>query len=256
MKKFTFPTLSLLVILAVGQGSNLQAQALTLTPAETTMQTVASKGKFLFVLFWKADDAATSQVRTALGKGLANYQSRAEWTAVNISTPAEKPLVDRYDLTRAPMPMVMVFAPNRAVTGAFPLKLTEANIQQALVSPATAKLFKALQSKKLALLYFHPGQQVEMPTGIRQFLATKNYRSVTEVIPVSLTAQEEQGLLEQMQINPTTGQPVTVFMAPPGVMLGRFEGQITAAALTNALKTSSAGCCPGGKCGPNGCCPK
>src|SRR5208283_2699955 len=59
-------------------------------------------------------------------------------------------------LSRAPMPLVLAVAPNGAVTGAIPLKLTEAQVGQAFVSPIAAQCLKAVQSRKLVLLCVQP----------------------------------------------------------------------------------------------------
>jgi hypothetical protein len=103
---------------------------------------------------------------------------------VRVTDPAEKALVDQYAVSRAPMPLILTVAPNGAVTGGFPSKLTEAQVMQAFVSPAVAQCLKAVQARKLVLLCVQPTPGVALPQGVRGFQADPQYRTATEVVTV------------------------------------------------------------------------
>src|SRR4051794_30224557 len=83
----------------------------TATPAVTPAP------KFTFILFWKENNAATQGMTESLKRAVAQRSQGAEWTSVNIADGAQRPLVDRYHVERAPMPMVLCIAPNGAITG-------------------------------------------------------------------------------------------------------------------------------------------
>src|SRR3712207_6359469 len=128
-------------------GSNAAAvgrevRVATATPA------AGQPAKFRFILFWKEDDQATRAMAEALKNGLAQRAERAEWTAINVKDPAQRPVVDRYRVERAPMPMVLCVAPNGAITGGIRGQVIEAAAEGALVTPGKGEAAGACQYKR------------------------------------------------------------------------------------------------------------
>ena len=74
-------------------------------------------------MFYKTNDAATQTMSATLKEGLATRAESAMTAHVQVGPPAEKALVDRFDVSRAPMPMTIAVAPNGAITGMFAQKL-------------------------------------------------------------------------------------------------------------------------------------
>ncbi len=64
----------------------------------------------------------------------------------------------------------------------------------------------------------------------------------------------EAAFLKDLRVDPKTTDRVTVLMAPPAAVVGTFTGEVTKEQLVAKLKAAQSGCCPGGKCGPGGCC--
>jgi hypothetical protein len=232
-------------------------------PAETSsasrglaaLDAAARGGQYLFVLFWKEDDDATRAVRQTLTDAVARRGGRSLVVAVRVTDPAEKPVVDRYGVSRSPMPLVLAVAPNGAVTGAFAVKLTERDIARAFVSPAQAGCMKAVQARKLALLCVLPGADASaVPAGVREFQVDARFGPATELVTLRAGDAAEAGFLSALRIDPGTQVPVTALLAPPGRLLGAFAGPVSKQQLVEKV-TAPQGCCPGGKCGPGGCCP-
>ncbi len=71
---------------------------------------------------------------------------------MNIAETSEKAIVDKFDLERAPMPLVLAIAPNGAITGGFPTKFEEQQLLDAFATPGTEKLIKSLQNGKLVFV--------------------------------------------------------------------------------------------------------
>ena len=106
------------------------------------MDAAARDGKYLFLFFWKAND---EQSRTMYGAFQSTMNKWAESTnsiGVKITDPNEKAVVDKFGVSRAPMPLVVALAPNGAVTKAFPIKFDEQQLREGFVSPCTAKCLK------------------------------------------------------------------------------------------------------------------
>ena len=72
-----------------------------------------TRPKFTFILFWKENNPATQGMTEALKRPSRKRSQRAEWTSVNITDPAQRAIVERYHVERAPMPMVLCVAPQR-----------------------------------------------------------------------------------------------------------------------------------------------
>ena len=103
------------------------------TPAET-----AAQSKFTFLLFFREENANTQRMTGELTAALANHGDRADWRALNFIDPASRDLVERYQLGRAPMPLVVCVAPNGAITGAMAGKVTAKQVDASLVTPTIA----------------------------------------------------------------------------------------------------------------------
>ena len=159
------------------------AQAQTPSPSagQAALDAAAQKQQYLFVLFHKKYDDATQAMKRTLQTALAKQGSRAGSVVVWTDDPTEKPLIDRWGLSRTPMPIVLAVAPNGAVTGGFPLKLTEQDVTGAFVSPATAGCLKATQARKLVLLCVLPAAETQLPAGVREFAGDAAYGPFTEV---------------------------------------------------------------------------
>jgi hypothetical protein len=222
------------------------------SPAQATLDDAAKQNKYTFVLFHKQDDAATRAMRQTVATALGKPSLKAEFVSVSAADPNEKPLIDRWGLGRSPMPLVLAVAPNGAVTGGFPLKLTEQDIAGAFVSPGMADCLKATQARKLVLLCVRPAG-AELPAGVNEFKADAQYGPVTEVVTVRADDAGEAGFLKTLGVKPSPAT-VTALLAPPGSLLGTFDGPVTKAQLVEKVKAGNA-CCPGGKCRPNGCPP-
>ena len=224
----------------------------------TAMARAAAANKYLFIFFWKEKSSQADAVWNVLQPGMGRLAEWADWTSVRITDPAEKPIVERFGVDRAPMPLVLALAPNGAITKAFPVKLEESQLRAAFVSPGTELCLKALQDRKLVLLCvgeaLPPQNRLAVPLGVGQFKADPRYAPVTEVILLDPREPAEKGFLKELQIDPRVG-PVTVLMAPPGGVVGKFPGSVSKEQLVAKLATASSAC-PGGKCGPNGCGPK
>ena len=80
---------------------------------------------------------------------MAKMTDRADATVIYVADPAEKPIVDKFGVRGAPMPLVLAIAPTGAATRAFPKQFEESQFQQAFVSPCTAKCMRAIQDRRI-----------------------------------------------------------------------------------------------------------
>jgi len=223
------------------------------------IEKAADAKKYLFVLFCKEDDERTAASKKVFDVAMTKVSDRADSVLVNIMNPKEKPIVEKFGLDRAPMPLVLVLAPNGAITGGFPKKFEEKDLLTAFASPATEKCLKALQDNKLVFLCVQnesTKSNEAVMKGIRDFQADSQYSEVTEIVMLNPTNGIEASFLGDLKIDSKTPDAVCVFMAPPGGVIAEFTGETKKEDLVAALKKASSACGTGGTCGPGGCGPK
>lgn len=214
-------------------------------------------GKYLFVFFSKADDEQTTAMRAVFEKAMTKIADRAESVAVNISDGSEKAIVKKFDLSRAPMPLVLAMAPNGAITGGFPTKFEEKDLLEAFATPSTEKVMKSLQDGKLVFVCVQNETTASNDAalqGVRDFKADVRYASATEIVTLDPSDKKESRFLTDLQVPAETKEAITVFVAPPGQAIAKIEGATNKDALIDALSKANTGCGPGG-CGPGGCGP-
>jgi hypothetical protein len=222
------------------------------------MDQAARGNKFLYVFFWKDNDQSTQTSYGVFKKAVTDMAATADSIAIQIASANEKPIVDKFDVSRAPMPLVLAIAPNGAVTKGWPVRFTEAQLKEGLVSQSTAACMKALQNKKLVLLCVQ-NEQTQFSQaawqGVQAFKADTRFAAATEVLAVDPRDRSEAKLLSDLRVDPRTSQAVTVLLAPPGAPIATFPGAVTKAQIVEKVTSAQSGPCAGGKCGPGGCCP-
>lgn len=215
------------------------------------LQRANAANRYLFILFHNAPDEHTDAMWNVIQSAMAKSGRRAESIAINILDPNEKPVVDYFNVSRAPMPLALSIAPNGAVMGGFPTTFTEAQILQSFGTPAMENAMKALQAQKLVLLCIHnqatQSNEAAM-VGVNEVKTDPQLGPITETVFLDPANPAEGRFLSQLQIDPKVTVAQTVFMVPPGSVAGKFMGGTTKTMLLSKLQTA---CGPGGVCGPD-----
>ncbi len=222
------------------------------------MEKAAEAKKYLFALFRKEEDSQTSAMRAVLDEVLEEVADKANSVEVDVTASSERAIVDKFDLGRAPMPLVLAIAPNGAVTGGFPMEVDKEKLLHAFASQGMEKCLKQLQENKLVFLCVQNGKTKsndEALKGVRDFKADARFAQATEIVMLDPTDTAEAGFLKDLQIDPKTETAVTVFLAPPGMPVAMYEGATAKDELVATLQKAGSACGPGG-CGPGGCPPQ
>lgn len=264
----TFWTLLAVIVSASCPGGLVWAQRAQDTAASTTptgtqaMQEASKANQFLFLFCWKEDDANTQKMYQTFQTGVKELRSKKAGAAVasasvNITDPRQQETVKKFGLDRAPMPLVLAIAPNGAVTGGWPIRMSKEQMREAVVSNAAMQTLKALQSRKLVLLcLYHPTKDKKRPAfpGPRAFKATPPYGPATEMIVANMEEDREAPFLKQLRIEPSKTPDSFLLLAPPGNLVAQFASTATKDEIVAKLKAAKSNPCAGGKCGPGGCC--
>lgn len=239
-------------------------QTLTPEPQEeevgrgmAAMQKAADAEKYLFALFRKTDDSETSAMRSVLEDAMKEVADRADSVEIDVTSPSEKAIVEKFGLDRAPMPLILAISPSGTITGGFPTKVDKQKLVDAFASPGTEKCMKQLQDGKLVFLCVQSADTEsndEALEGVNEFKADARFASATEIIMLDPKDTAEASFLADLQVDPKTETAVTVFLAPPGMPVAMYEGATSKEEIVATLEKATSACGPGG-CGPGGCGP-
>jgi len=249
--------LALAGVLSIGLISDSIAQAPQVAPNQglAAMNRAAMANRYLFIFFYGQDDPRTralGQVFNDTGRAVA---ARADTITIPVNNPSEDGIVSRFGVSKAPMPLVLVLAPNGAVVASFPRDFTREQLIAAFGTPGMERLLGALQRGKLVLLCVQNGRtraNTEAMSGVRAFKADQRYAEATEILMLDPGQPAERPLLAKLGISGPVEEATTLFVAPPGSIIGSFRGptdknQIIAT-LTKNISSCGAGCQPG-QCG-------
>jgi hypothetical protein len=251
--RFTTLTAAFMAVCLGNVATNCFAQQVTAPRVARIPEavTIEKAPKFKFILFWKENNPNRQQLQQVLEQAVAKRSARAEWEAVNVNDEANRGLVERYQVSRVPMPAVLCVAPNGAITGVFMRQINDQGVERALVTPAMAAVTKALQDKKVVVLHVKPETDSPLPSGGADFVADPDFESRTAIVEFVGSDPAEARFLTDMKLKAAdVSESLMVVMAPPGVLVGKFAAGATKQQI--AAKLHAAGkCCDDPNCKHN-----
>jgi hypothetical protein len=241
-------------------GGAVRAAPQASSPGHAAIERAAVANRYVFIFFWKEKNQQTDKAWGVFQPAGAKMADWADVVSIQATDPAEQRVVDRFGVSRAPMPLVLAVAPCGAITKALTGSFDENRLRAAWVSPCTQLCLRGLQNRRLVFVCVveqgSPQEPVAIPQGVQEFRADEKYGPATEIVLLNARDEGEATFLRELQVDPRTPKPVTVFLAPPGSVIGKFDGAATKQQLVAKLVSAQTNPCAGGKCGPNGCGPK
>lgn len=227
-----------------------------LDPGIEALNNATASGRHLLVLFQRTDK--TTSLTNSFVTISKSLESKAVSVVINTENPEESGLVDRYNARFAPLPIVVVLAPNGAITGSFKDSFSKDQIENLFLSPASQQCLLAFQNRKLVFICIQGAgteKNEEALEGVKQFRKTPTFSNMTEVIMVDPADPRESKLLTQLMITPDIKVANTLLLSPPGKVLGKWSGATSKGWFTQVLMTeSSAGkTCSIPNCGAPSC---
>ncbi len=221
------------------------------SPGAIAIEKAAKDNKYLFIFFYAGQDEYTATMNGVLQRAMTKMSDRANTISIYVADPAEKPLVDKFAVRGAPLPLVLAIAPTGAATRAFPKRFDETQLQQAFVSPCTAKCMRAIQDRHSILLCVQSNKtqsNQEAMQGVEAFKADPLYTRGTEIIVLNPADNAEQPFLKALQVDPQTPTAITLLVTPPGAPVARFVGATTKDQIEATVKAAQTSCGPGCSC--------
>lgn len=228
--------------------TGLAADKPAASKAEQALATAAEQQKFAFILFWRENNAATKGAAANLKKAVASRTDKTAWTAVNVADAAERVVVEKFQVDRSPMPLVLAVAPNGAITGVLTETVTEELVEEALVTPCMTRCMKSMQEGKVVLVCLQPNETPALPRGVKEFKADPQFRDRTVIVNLNVADPAEKRFLNDMQVAPASVKsPTVALLAPPGVLVGKFQATVTRNELAQKLHAAGK-CCDDPNC--------
>lgn len=233
-------------LLPAAHGQQVVAPATS--PAQQALAQAAAQGRYAHIVFYRADDDATRAMAQVVTAVAGQHADSVIPIYISLADPAEQPLIQQFAVARAPMPIAISVAPNGAITGAFPQRVTAEQLTGAFVTPAMAACMKSMQQGRLVFLCVQNGPQPFVPAGVNDFLADAQFKDRGDVVLVQATDPAEAQLLAELGMNTADAtQTNTVFFAPPGVIVGKFGLVSTKVEIAAALHKAGK-CCDDPNC--------
>ncbi|MBI9090777.1 MAG: hypothetical protein JEZ12_16290 [Desulfobacterium sp.] len=159
---------------------------------------------------------------------------------INTEKPEESGLVDNYNVRFAPLPMVVILAPNGALTGNFKKAFTQDQVEAMLLSPVSQQCLLAFQQQKIVFLCVQGKNTASNPEaldGVKRFRNEPTLKKFSEVVMIDPTDPDEKKLLGQLGIASETAVAETFLLAPPGRVVNKWTGPTSKEAINKALRT-------------------
>lgn len=241
---------TMLAMAGANLSGSVMAQQPRQPPATATQAVIhqaAQDGKYTFLMFYKQKDAASDVMAATLKETLADKSEQAVVAYVQVGNPTEQALVAKYDVGRAPMPLVITLAPNGAMTGMFAQKVTAEKLSEAFVTPTMMFAMKNLQENKLVLVTVQGLAKAPAPVAIKDFQSDPHFKDRIVTASMSASDPQEAKFVGQMQIDSKAKATHTVLLAPPGVMVGKFDAVASKDEIAAALAKAGQ-CCDDPNC--------
>ena len=108
----------------------------------------AKANKYLFIFFYRQDDPQTNSLGEVFNGAAKALAARADSVVVRITDPSEAGIVNKFQVTKAPMPLVLALAPNGAVTSSFPGNFTKEQLLGAFGTPSIGKTSRHITARE------------------------------------------------------------------------------------------------------------
>jgi len=215
------------VITAVACAAPGAMAATKTSPAEAAIQAAAKQGRYAIVTFYKQNDTASTKMLEEAKKLQATYSSRANFVIADVGNAVHKELIAKCGADRAPMPLTLVIAPNGAVTAGYPNAINKTDISDAFVSNGMANVLKTLQDGKLAAICVQSSKTTLNKESLAAAEGLKygaQFRDAMEIVKIDPSDNSEAKLVQSLKIKADAENAQLVIIAPPGRIIGTFDG--------------------------------
>ncbi|MCL5104821.1 MAG: hypothetical protein M1133_12005 [Armatimonadetes bacterium] len=225
--------------------------------AEAAISAAAKQNRYVFVTFYRKNDDASKKMLTAMKSAQGKLSHRADFVSVDVGDAVQQDIVSRYGADRSPIPLTLVVAPNGAVTAGFPNEIKKTDFSAVFLSDGMASVIKVLQDRKLAAVCVQGSSTRNNKKSLataEELKADPALGGAVEIVRIDPSDRSESRLMKECKVDVHSTSAQLLVLAPPGKLVGKFDGTATKDTIMASLKSSlGGGGCGGGSCGPSGC---
>ena len=214
------------------------------------LDAAARKGKLAFLLISEPGIAAVEAAKEMVQSAIKQVNGSV-LVEMNRADAGNADLVARCRVAGAPLPLILLVAPNGAIAGG--LVASQASVEKLVKlapSPKKTEVLSAVQSGKAVLITAARkgmGNQVKAQESCARACGQLGAASVS--ILVNMEDPAEAQFLADLKVSPIATEPVTVVVNALGQITGTFVGAAAVGDLVAAANKKGGGCAPGA-CGP------
>lgn len=241
MKIFIHSCLAIAGLLSVISGT-------TFAQTGTTLEKAQQSGQFTFVMFYRDNSPQTQKMLEVVQQAASAQGEVATMATASVATPEGQAMAEKFNVSRAPMPITVAVAPNGAVTGLFPRQVAKANLDAAIVPPVMMECMKQLQEQKLVFVCLTETEQAAVPAAVRTLQLDPMFKDRMALVALNIRDTAESRLMQQLKVDAKQVQgPYAALIAPPGVLVGHFNGTSSAEQIAAAIHKAGK-CCEDPNC--------
>lgn len=222
---------------------------------EEDLNAAASQGHVAFILVTDQKADGMDQARSLVKEAMQRVKG-SNLVELDRSKAANAGLVDRFRVAAAPVPLILVAAPNGVLAGG--LLMAQATVEKlvALVpSPKKAEVLAVLQTGRAAYINASRAGMPAREAVIDSCAAAcAQRRDQCVTIEISMEDPGEAEFLAQLSIDRAAVEPVTVVINAQGQITANYGGLVDVASLVQASLRRAGGCCPSSVQGGNSSC--
>jgi len=216
------------------------------------IQTAQNNKQYLFLLFYdtkgeslKAMESTVNDFRNKTSEDTLFYKALT-------TDEKENDTIAKYGINRAPLPVLLIFAPNGAITGGFPKEVSMDLLKKCIVDNLIMDVLKTVQAEKIALVLLQNSKTKfnnESSKAAEEFSNDSKLKGYVDIIKADPSDPKNSDFLNSSKLSKDITEATVVFIVPPGSIRGVYKGKITKDTLMVALSACSSG-------SGSGCCPK
>jgi len=230
----------------------LASYAVPPTDAKSAMKEASAAGQYLCLIFYEAQDASLTGLSSSITAFKKTSTKKITIYKAKMSNPANKEIADKYGVPAADLPLLLIFAPNGAITGGFPKTITADQLKQSTtVSELMLNIIKSFQEQKVVLVALQNQStkfNAESWQGVNDFANDANNKNLVAAIKADPSASGSQEFVKQCQLVAPMTEATVVILLPPGKIAKVLNGKVTKADILKSLQACSAGSCKPGSC--------
>ena len=198
-----------------------------------------------FLILYLYSGTSESELKTSYTNVHSALQKSLHSVSIDVHNSSASFLIDKYNLRYAPVPLVLVIAPNGAILGSFKSPFSAKQVKAIFRTPKTQQCLLAFQERKLVFISVQNKETTENTAaldGIKQFKKDNLFYKVSDVILLNPKDTSETQLLSQLKIQPDIKIAQTFLLVPPGRILGMWKGATNPNDFLKRLKSLSRSC--------------